>query len=296
MPTLNKLWETYGCEKCDNYKVLVLTVNFSDSKSSFKNNFIDKYGAKSVCIPKEDGGSTFNTALKNGNYGGPTYLIRPDKSVIGESWGSHHAKEQDIKNEGIKPHECGDLEAPKVTVTSPAASAKLEVGSVYRIKWTATDNVGVTSRAIRFSSNNGSTWTLVDSASGNTGTYEWTVPDEISKSCKIKVSAYDAAKNVGNKESGVFEIALPSSIVTNSELMSNSIKFKKVFNTFMVYIPFSGNYRVAVTDVSGKEITSLVTTGNSQWYTLEKPLASGMHIISIKTTEKTVVKKFWFIR
>lgn len=81
MPGLNATWAKYGCEKCDTYKLLVLSVNFSDSKSAFE-GWIDTYDCTHPGVAKEEGGSEFNTNLDNQNYGGPQYLIKPDKSFI----------------------------------------------------------------------------------------------------------------------------------------------------------------------------------------------------------------------
>ena len=81
MPGLNATWAKYGCEKCDTYKLLVLSVNFSDSKSAFE-GWIDTYDCTHPGVAKEEGGSKFNIELDNNNYGGPKYLIKPDKTFI----------------------------------------------------------------------------------------------------------------------------------------------------------------------------------------------------------------------
>jgi len=108
VPTMNDLWSTYGCTLCDDYPVLVLTVNNSDSKSSFQTNFIDAYGATSVCVPSEFGGTDFDQILGNNGSGGPCYLIAPDKSIKGwyEAYGVYYADESTIIAEGIQPHDC----------------------------------------------------------------------------------------------------------------------------------------------------------------------------------------------
>lgn len=110
---MNSLAEKYCCTKCDDYPVLILTVNFSDSKSDFQNDFISSLGVTTVCIPKEDGGSVFNQKLPNQNsagssYGGTYFLIKPDKSFIGDAGATpmKFASEQDMINEGIQPHTC----------------------------------------------------------------------------------------------------------------------------------------------------------------------------------------------
>ena len=118
---MNALWEKYGCTKCENYPVLVLTVNFSNNKSTFQTGFIDKYGVETPCVPKEDGGTTFNTALPNQNssgssYGGTCFFIKPDKTFIGDAGASPMvvASEQDIIDAGIQPHTCNTSIAQKL--------------------------------------------------------------------------------------------------------------------------------------------------------------------------------------
>ena len=98
-----------------------------------------------------------------------------------------------------------DLEAPVVAITSPAAGENVTQGAPYNITWTATDNIGVASRAIHFSSD-GTNWTLLDSAGGNTGTYEWAVPLIESSACKVKINVYDAAGNPGSSTTESFNI------------------------------------------------------------------------------------------
>lgn len=118
---MNALATKYCCTKCDDYPVLVLTVNFSDSKSAFQNDFITKYGVTTICVPKEDGGSDFNTVLPNQNssgssYGGTFFFIKPDKTFIGDAGASPIvvASEQDIIDAGIQPHTCNTSIAQKL--------------------------------------------------------------------------------------------------------------------------------------------------------------------------------------
>ena len=188
-----------------------------------------------------------------------------------------------------------DQVAPSVEVTSPQAGEELALGDDYDIEWTATDNVGVTSRAMYLSKNNGSTWELIDSSDGNTGTYSWEVPTEASGECKIKVYAYDKAKNVGSNESGYFSIG-PIKIIYNLVGASERILFKKAHESFMICLPFSGSNTVTISDVQGKQMASFTTSNDKIWYKVPVSLSSGMHIVSIKTPEKTIVRKFWLIR
>ena len=77
--------------------------NFKDDKSSFQTDFIDKNGAEFPCVSKDEGAKDFQTATNNGNWGGPVYLIKPDKTFFK---GTGNGDEKDLINAGIKPHQC----------------------------------------------------------------------------------------------------------------------------------------------------------------------------------------------
>ncbi len=105
---MNILWDKYGCTVCDKYPVLILTVNHIEDKSSFKSDFIDKYGVESPCVSKDDGGTLFDSALGNLVYSGSKYLIYPDKSIKGDMNQMVFASEADIINAGITEHSCNN--------------------------------------------------------------------------------------------------------------------------------------------------------------------------------------------
>jgi hypothetical protein len=188
-----------------------------------------------------------------------------------------------------------DVEAPEVTVTSPAEGNELNPGGTYNIEWTATDNYSVASRAIFLSKDGGTSWELIDSTDGNTGTYSWETPTQNFGACKITVCAYDKFSNEGKAESGTFSIG-PTKIIYNSNRASKQILFKKTPESFMIFLPFSGNNTVTISDVKGKQITSFTTSSDKLWYTLPTAFSSGMHLVSIRTPEKTIVRRLWFIR
>jgi len=91
----------------------------------------------------------------------------------------------------------GDVIPPDVTVTAPNGGEMLNVGTVYAVTWSATDNVGVTQTSLYYSYDGGANYTLIDNLSGNPGSYDWTVPDTPSTQCLVEVHAYDAGANEG---------------------------------------------------------------------------------------------------
>ena len=174
-----------------------------------------------------------------------------------------------------------DNTAPKVTVLSPGTADVFNPDDDTEITWDATDTRDVVSRRISFSSDNGATWSVVDEAQGNTGTYDWTVPNEISTTCLIKIEATDAGGNVGSDESGVFIIE-PAS----------SIKYK----LYGINIVTGEKLNVKITNIQGREIASFETKNLRHINKMMKLLSSGVHIIHITTPNQKFSKQIRVVR
>jgi len=102
--------------------------------------------------------------------------------------------------------ETRDTIPPTVRVIAPNGGERLSPGSVFRIRWVASDNVGVTSVYIRLYQGGVMRMIIADNLP-NTGYYDWTVPNRPGSDYKIVVIARDAAGNFGEDESdGTFEI------------------------------------------------------------------------------------------
>ncbi|UCC80171.1 MAG: carboxypeptidase regulatory-like domain-containing protein [Candidatus Zixiibacteriota bacterium] len=89
-----------------------------------------------------------------------------------------------------------DTVPPSVTVISPNGGENWASYSVQTILWNATDNLGVTSIDIFFSSNGtGGPYNLVSSGESDDGLYLWNIPDDTTDNAFIKIIAYDYASN-----------------------------------------------------------------------------------------------------
>jgi hypothetical protein len=106
----------------------------------------------------------------------------------------------------ITEQQTQDTTPPTVRVIAPNGGERLSPGSVFRIRWEASDNVGVTSVYIRLYQEGVMRVIIADNLQ-NTGYYDWTVPNRPGSNYKIVVIARDAAGNFGEDESnGTFEI------------------------------------------------------------------------------------------
>jgi len=99
-----------------------------------------------------------------------------------------------------------DTIPPTVRVLAPNGGETLAVGQIFRIRWEASDNVGI-SRIHIWLFQGGSQVAVIAANQPNTGYYDWTVLDRPGAGYKIRIAAVDAAGNVGYDDSdGTFQI------------------------------------------------------------------------------------------
>jgi hypothetical protein len=175
-------------------------------------------------------------------------------------------------------YETGDNLAPTVSVTAPTAGESIMGGTTYTIRWNAQDDVGVVSRAIYLVSALSSIEPLIDSASGNTGTFQWTVPDESIQDCKIQVFAYDAAGNQGKGESGNFSIDIVNIVNPHFSL------------------PAADKYLVLVRNLQGRMLAQYEINDIKQLTEIKSLYPSGMHVISISTPDGFINRRFYTVK
>jgi hypothetical protein len=80
---------------------------------------------------------------------------------------------------------------PTITVTSPNGGESWNAGSTHTITWTGTGTVG--NVRVRYSTNNGSSWSTVVSSTANDGSYSWTLPGVSSSQCLVRISETDGS-------------------------------------------------------------------------------------------------------
>ena len=84
-----------------------------------------------------------------------------------------------------------------VQVTAPEKGETLKSGDIYAIKWTTNaTNSPVTKVKLLYTTNGGSTWNLIDTLTGNPGSYDWTVPNVSSNNCRVKIILRDASSRI----------------------------------------------------------------------------------------------------
>ncbi len=133
----------------------------------------------------------------------PSHTIHQvDCSSIIHAAGAVHCIVMHIPDEAPGPE-------PVAHVTVPNGDELWVVNQPYYIEWNAFDDVGVTSVDILLSTDGGANFDhTIATGIPNTGYHPWTVPDELSNQCRVKVIAYDGDGNSGEDMSdGDFTIA-----------------------------------------------------------------------------------------
>lgn len=96
-----------------------------------------------------------------------------------------------------------DRRPPSVSIISPKIMTSYEPGAAVLIEWSAKDNVGVAVVAVTYSVDRGATWTTLQEPAPASGTYTWTVPEGISGTVTLKITATDESGNRGSSSRSV---------------------------------------------------------------------------------------------
>ena len=97
-----------------------------------------------------------------------------------------------------------DNTPPTVTIFTPDSSV---TGGLTIVNWEASDNTGLNSHHLYFSNDDGISFTVIDSTSGDSTSYTWYVPDSIvSELCRLKIISYDIVNLTAQDTSGTFSI------------------------------------------------------------------------------------------
>jgi hypothetical protein len=110
-----------------------------------------------------------------------------------------------------------DIAPPEATLTSPNGGEVWNYGENQPITWTATDNVGVTTVDLVYSTDGGATYpNVIATGLANTGSYLWAVPNVYTLTARVRVTAHDAAAHATADDSDAdFEIDIPASAVAD---------------------------------------------------------------------------------
>lgn len=98
------------------------------------------------------------------------------------------------------------ITSPHLELVTPDGNEKWRVGSRQKIEW---HYENINDIQILYSLNNGNTWkNVIDKISANERSYSWTIPNEPSENCRIKIADYENA-TICDSSDAQFSIVLP---------------------------------------------------------------------------------------
>lgn len=154
-----------------------------------------------------------------------------------------------------------DIAPPTSEVLAPNGGEILLRGATATITWSMSDNVAVDSVEVDFSLlGPGGPWVNLLNAGASVTSFDWLVPDECTETALIRVSARDAAGNVGSDLSdAAFRIVCTSGVgdpasVPLSLQISNPARAGSVPIRFS--LPVAASATLEIVDVAGRRIWS----------------------------------------
>jgi len=279
----------------------------------------DNVGVDSVSIYySTDGGASFPDTIATGEVNDSTYVwtvpgtLSETCRVKVVAYDAAANEGSDVSDGDFTIAPPPDLTPPEVTVVRPNGGEIFYVGSEDTIRWVATDNVGVDSVSIYYSTDGGTTFPhTIATGEPNDSVYAWAVPDTPSDSCIVRIVAYDPSLNTGEDVSDtLFSIQsqVGTRTVTGVSRFGLLQNYPNPFNP-VTRIEFSLGERARVFlriyDVSGRIVRTLVDETVSAgkhsvlWNGDDEsgiPVASGVYVCRLETQGKTAVSKIVLLR
>jgi hypothetical protein len=158
-----------------------------------------------------------------------------------------------------------DVAAPTVHVTSPNGGDSLAVGTIPLLTWTASDNAGVTCVDLLLSrSGTGGPFDTLAACMPDSGDFAWEVIGPLTTHAIFRVIAHDAAGHtaIDNSDAEFTIYSAQTAVsetpgVTRFALMATSANPVRGSANLLLMMPEAGHVRVAVYDVSGREVAVL---------------------------------------
>jgi Secretion system C-terminal sorting domain len=154
-----------------------------------------------------------------------------------------------------------------ITVSSPNGGEYWLIGSVHNITWTSS---GVTNVKIEYTANNGTSWnTIIASYPAGSGSYSWTIPNNPSTLCKVRISD-SGNPSINDLSNSTFTISSTSQSITVTS--PNGGENWQVGSIHDINWTSSGvaNVKIEYTTDNGNSWTTIISTypasgGNYAW-------------------------------
>ena len=98
------------------------------------------------------------------------------------------------------------VSTPEFKLISPNGGERLTVDTQYDITWSFDQGLEPGSVILEYTIDNGVSWSYIGAAAADSGSYGWTVPDEPSENCLVRVRGGDADDDPSDVSDSVFSI------------------------------------------------------------------------------------------
>lgn len=194
-----------------------------------------------------------------------------------------------------------------VVLDYPVGGENFLMGDVVTIQWHVAIYHGPCDWDLYFSSNGGTSWeTIVANLPEAQLTYDWTVPDVITGSGRVRVVQDNATGADYDYASGNFSITAPTGISDGEAEVKTyqlSDAYPNPFNpstTIRFSIPSAGNVKLIVFNTIGEEVSELLNdykpAGNYKVEFSAEGLTSGTYFYRIETASFVVTKKMVLLK
>ena len=159
-----------------------------------------------------------------------------------------------------------DTAAPIVALTDPNGGELWYTGSSHPVSWTASDNFAVTSVRLDYSLHGAAgPWNPIASSIPNSPPYGWTVPDSVSDSVLVRVTAFDAALNQASDASDamfrihVFPTGVEDALAAAVALARPTPNPSAERVALSFNLPAPAPATLEILDVSGRRVRAIAT-------------------------------------
>lgn len=181
-------------------------------------NAADTNGVTSYAIEYSTNGGTNWASVVGQTIGNPgTYpwnlpVVNSSNCLVKvTAWDAAGNNAFDLTNNPFSIVPSTDSINPTITVIRPNGGELFYSGQIDTIRWTASDNVGVASYSISYSTNSGGSWNTVQArTTGNPQVYPWLVPNIVTTNCRIRVLVWDEVQHIAIDQSDApFSVHFP---------------------------------------------------------------------------------------
>jgi hypothetical protein len=163
---------------------------------------------------------------------------------------------------------------PFIRVTSPNGEEYWETGSNQVITWNSSGISG--NVKIEYSTDNMNTWIEITPSTGNTGSFNWTIPSGPSDQCRLRIS--NSSGSISDTSDAVFTIAEPKTINLSAPNGSENWEGGTSQDITWNYTGDIDNVKIEFSTNNGSswivEVESTPNTGTYNWTVPNTPSSS----------------------